>query len=443
MSDVNTATRVAGAAVGALERVLMNAAPDGSPLVDLLAGYFSERVLLIGAEGTILASLGRTEGMLGFGADERDGMHVAERVHPDDLPAALDLLTRARHAEGLEEAVVVRARHKDGSRRRLEVTVFSRVHDATLEAGVLRLRDVTDQPVAVDFSAGQSRFVSLAEALPVGVLSADTEDFLVFANDAAVGFLRVGFERLRGRGWLERIHPDHRGDVEATIAQARSSQRAARATFATAEPDEPCWLQILVVPLTEAGRYVGWVATLEDVTARLTAERELAHRATHDALTGLPNRWLVMDRLQQALAKCARRQEGVAVIFIDIDGLKGHNDANGHAVGDAILVDAAGRLGSNLRPSDTAARIGGDEFVVVSDVHSEREAHALGQQVRALLNYEMAYRAISLRVTASVGVAFTDDSTVTPGQLLGDADAAMYHRKSASPADVAARPARG
>jgi PAS domain S-box-containing protein len=84
-------------------------------MLDLLSEYFSVRVLLIGADGTIVSSLGRPRGMLGFGADERVGMHVAERVHPDDLPAVLDLLARARHAEGIEETVQVRARHKDGS----------------------------------------------------------------------------------------------------------------------------------------------------------------------------------------------------------------------------------------------------------------------------------------------------------------------------------------
>jgi diguanylate cyclase (GGDEF)-like protein/PAS domain S-box-containing protein len=294
----------------------------------------------------------------------------------------------------------------------------------------LRLRDVTDEPQAMDLASEQSRFVSLAEALPVGVLSADTEDFLVFANDAATGFLGVEFERLRGRGWIDRIHPDQRDDVQAAIAQARSRRHATRATFTVAAPSDPSFLQILVVPLTEAGRDLGWVATLEDVTARLTAERELAHRATHDPLTGLPNRWLLMDRLQQALAKCARRQGGVAVVFVDIDRLKAHNDAHGHAAGDAALIHAARRLSGNLRPSDTAARIGGDEFVVVSDVHDEREARDLARRLQTLLDDDLAHGQVTLHVTASVGVAFTDDPTVTPAQLLADADAAMYRHKS-------------
>ena len=119
------------------------------------------------------------------------------------------------------------------------------------------------------------------------------------------------------------------------------------------------------------------------------------------------------------------------MVFIDIDGLKGHNDAYGHAAGDAILVDAARRLAAALRPSDTAARIGGDEFVVVSDVVSESEGADLGQRIKSLLDYEVAFEARSLSVTASVGVAFTNDPTRTPGELLAGADAAMYRHKSA------------
>jgi len=402
---------------------------DGADLVELLAGYLSERVLLIGPDGTIVASLGRSAGMLGFAADERSGMHVAERVHPTDLPFVLDLLARARHSNALEETVVVRARHKDRSWRRLEVTVFSRVSDASLGAGVLRLRDVTEQSTAVDEVGEEARFVSLAEALPVGVLSGDAEDFLVFANDAALTALGSDFEQLRGRGWLSCIDPDHRDGLEMAIAQARARRRAEQTTFATAAPTEPAWLQILVVPLVEAGRYLGWVATLQDVTARLAAERDLAHRATHDALTGLPNRWLVVDRLQQALVKCEPGQHGVAVVFIDIDDLKAHNDLHGHAAGDALLVDVASRLRTCLRPAETGGRIGGDEFVVVCDVHDEQEAREIEQRIAAVLNYELHHGPVRLSVAASVGVAFADDATVTPAQLLTAADVAMYRQK--------------
>ena len=400
-------------------------------MVDVLSTYFSERVLLIGADGTIIDSLGRPRGMLGFSADERAGMHVAERVHPGDLPAVLDLLARARQSQVLEEVTTVRARHKDGSWRRLEVAVFSRVDDAIVGAAVLRLRDVRDQPARLDGT--EERFVSLAEALPIGVLSADVTDFLVFTNEAARSLLGAGFARLRGRGWLDQIHPNYHSAIADAITEARATGRRTGTTVATVDRAGSLWLQLLVVPLTSGDRYVGWVATLEDVTARLTAEREVAHRATHDALTGLPNRWLLMDRLQQALSRCARGRRGVTVVFIDIDGLKAHNDSYGHSAGDAILVDAARRIDRELRTGETAARFGGDEFVVVSDVNSECEDDELAQRLRNTLDYQLNHAATSLTVTACVGVAFTDDPNVTPDQVLAAADAVMYQHKPRDP----------
>lgn len=393
-------------------------------VANLLTAYLTERVLLVAFDGSVLASAGRSPGLLGFDEHERGGMHIAERVHPDDLPAVLELMARGRRTKVVGDAVVVRVRHKNDSWRMLEVSVFSRTADPSLAAGVLRIRDVSDR-VAPDLAADRSRFESLAEALPVGVLSGEPDNQLVFANEAALLSFGTDFAALRGTGWLDQICADDRADVEATIAQARTSRHTARVTFATAHPTEPSWLKMLVVPLSSDEDDVGWVATLDDITA----ERKLAHQATHDALTGLPNRWLLMDRLHQALAKCARHHDGVAVIFIDIDDLKAHNDGHGHAAGDAVLVDLAHRLASNLRPSDTAARLGGDEFVVVSDVRNHDEARQLADRIRDLLTVDVHHGTVRLSATASVGMAFTDDGSVSPTQLLAEADTDMYHHK--------------
>ena len=120
------------------------------------------------------------------------------------------------------------------------------------------------------------------------------------------------------------------------------------------------------------------------------------------------------------------------MVFIDIDGLKGHNDAHGHAAGDAILIDVARQLLSSVRPTDTAARIGGDEFVVVCDVHNEHEAREIEQRVTSILNYELHHGTTRLSVRASVGVAFTDDPAMTLPELFTAADAAMYHQKESA-----------
>ena len=355
-------------------------------------------------------------------------MHVAERVHPDDLPAVLDLLARARHAAGLEEAVVVRARHKDGSWRRLEVTVFSRTTIPPWTPVCCGCaRSTTSRQSSLRPRSASSR---LAEALPVGVLSADAEDFLVFTNDAALGLFKAGFDQLRGRGWLEQIHPDHRDAVKQAIVTARSTRRQTQTTLTTVN-DEPSWLQLLVVPLAKGDRYVGWVATVEDVTDRLSAERELAHRATHDPLTGLPNRWLVMDRLQQALARCVPGRAGVCRRIRRPRRSQSTQRAHGHAAGDAILVDAAHRIQRAFRAARYRRAIGGDEFVVVSERGDDCEGDDLAERLRNILDYEFTYAASSLRVTASVGLASSDDPTVTPEQLLAAADAVMYRHKFA------------
>jgi diguanylate cyclase (GGDEF)-like protein/PAS domain S-box-containing protein len=402
---------------------------DRPELLALLATYLEERVLLITADGTMLAALGPSPGLLGYGPEQR-GMHIAERVHPDDLPGVLQLLERARASAELEERIVVRARHKDGTWRRIEATVFSRVDDPALDAGVVRVRDVTEALDQQERTPEGSRFVSLAEALPIGVLSADAGDFVVMANDAALIALGSNFDGVRGQAWLERVVEADRARVEDAISNVRGTRRPVEVTAAVRRDDAVASLHLLLVPLSEEGRYVGWVATVEDVTRRLVAERELAHRATHDALTGLPNRWLLVDRLAQALAKLERREGGVAVLFIDVDGLKAHNDAYGHAVGDAVLREIAERLRRALRPSDTAARIGGDEFVVVCDVADAGEAEQLAERLRGALEHRYQHGDERLLVSASVGVTFTDDPEANPEQALAQADVAMYAAKA-------------
>lgn len=391
-----------------------------------LADHMNELVLLIDFDGTQVASLGPSPGLMGHERDALAGEHVAERVHPDDLPRVLELLQRGRDTPGLEEELVVRARHRDGSWRQLHVTGFSHVDNPLLRGGVVRLHDVTDVPVHLDASLERSRFVSLAEALPVGVLSADAHGFVVFANSAAQKMLSVGFDRLRGERWLDQVHERDELVVAQRVAAASRLRQPVRLTFATRHSDGHRWLQLVLVPQVDDGRYVGWVATVDDVTERLVAERQLAYRATHDALTGLPNRWLLADRVEQSLARIDRGGRGVAVVFVDLDGFKAYNDDYGHAGGDAVLADVAVRLRETLSATDTAARVGGDEFVALSEVADGHEAAELAACVESALSYEFAYQGRTMSVSASVGVTFSRDPHATPETLLGSADAAMY-----------------
>jgi diguanylate cyclase (GGDEF)-like protein len=167
--------------------------------------------------------------------------------------------------------------------------------------------------------------------------------------------------------------------------------------------------------------------------ARIT-RHELEHRATHDHLTGLPNRALLFDRLEHALDSAARYRRGVAVLFVDVDRFKSINDTLGHAIGDVTLVEVARRLRGTLRDSDTLARLAGDEFVVICE-NLDRSAgeilrwlRGLGRRIQRELQWDTGAADVSLLVTVSIGAAVTLHRS-TAKELLAEADQAMYRAK--------------
>ena len=154
----------------------------------------------------------------------------------------------------------------------------------------------------------------------------------------------------------------------------------------------------------------------------------LTHRALHDGLTGLPNRELFEDRLEQALARARRRTVPLAVLFVDLDGFKQVNDVHGHEAGDAVLVEAGRRLRTLVRTADTVSRYGGDEFTILAEeVGDEEAALHLGERVAAELGRPYPG---GLEIAASVGIAFTaNPAATTPDGLIRRADHAMYRSK--------------
>jgi diguanylate cyclase (GGDEF)-like protein len=168
-----------------------------------------------------------------------------------------------------------------------------------------------------------------------------------------------------------------------------------------------------------------------DVTAERRAVEELRRTALHDPLTGLPNRMLLSDRLDLAVARRRRHPESlITMMFIDVDRLKCINDRAGHAVGDAVLVEVAARLRSAVRETDTVARVSGDEFVILCDAASQAEAAAIGQRVKAAFYEDVVVGSDSFRVTVSIGIATSPPGD--PDELLRNADAAMYVVKEQS-----------
>jgi diguanylate cyclase (GGDEF)-like protein/PAS domain S-box-containing protein len=171
-------------------------------------------------------------------------------------------------------------------------------------------------------------------------------------------------------------------------------------------------------------------AFAHDISARKAAEQDLAHRALHDALTGLPNRTLVLDRLQQCLARREESNLGVAVFFIDLDHFKRINDSFGHDAGDQVLITVAQRLQRVMRPVDTVARLAGDEFVMVCpDVASYRDATFIAERLIRELAPTVHVKDDHVFVTASIGIAMAEPGCDAE-KLIGSADIAMYEAKT-------------
>jgi diguanylate cyclase (GGDEF)-like protein len=181
------------------------------------------------------------------------------------------------------------------------------------------------------------------------------------------------------------------------------------------------------------------VALLAETNARLVetaARREaevanLRHFAYHDELTGLPNRALLLDRLQQALVRAERQQTRLALLFLDLDGFKAINDRLGHAAGDKLLQRVAERLLSCIRGGDTACRYGGDEFVLLlPEVDDEQHAFEVAQKIHARLGRSYQVDDRSILVTASIGVSVYPVDGVSRSDLINQADCAMYRAKT-------------
>jgi diguanylate cyclase (GGDEF)-like protein len=191
----------------------------------------------------------------------------------------------------------------------------------------------------------------------------------------------------------------------------------------------------------ELQRALGRQASQTLVRVRL--QRQLSHLATHDQLTGLANRQLLQQSMEEAIAEAERMGEPLSLVFLDIDGFKSVNDRLGHAAGDTVLRDLAERLRTAIRADDILGRMGGDEFVVICPHADARAAASIAERLRLFSGQDIEAGAVPLSVSASIGVATyrpDADARPTAEELLGRADAAMYESKSSGKNNVSHEP---
>jgi diguanylate cyclase (GGDEF)-like protein/PAS domain S-box-containing protein len=280
----------------------------------------------------------------------------------------------------------------------------------------------------------EQRFRDFAEAAGEYVWELDAEGRFTYVSRRVESVLGYAPEDLYGRTLFHFMPPGEserlRGWYGETVA-ARTSFRNVEHR-ALARSGSQVWLSLSGVPLTDqAGHLTGWRGTALDVSERKRAEARIADLATRDPLTGLPNRLLLADRLAQAITAAQREGVMLAVMFIDLDHFKAVNDTLGHEVGDQLLKEVAGRIGSVLRKGDTLARLGGDEFVVVLErLKRAEDAAAVAQKIIAGVAQDVLLAGQTVRTAASVGVAIYPGDGLDPSTLMRHADTAMYVAKS-------------
>jgi diguanylate cyclase (GGDEF)-like protein/PAS domain S-box-containing protein len=324
---------------------------------------------------------------------------------------------------------------KDGTRLIVENSVFPLLNEKGEVVGFRGIgRDVTER-VQMQEALRQSeeRYRTILAEIEEGYYEVDLAGNIKFVNKAACRQFGYSEEELIGSNYQTYVlKEDIKPVYKAWNKVYRTGEPLKSYPFATVRKDGT---QIFVENSVSAirdkrGKIIGFRAVSRDVTQRKQFEQKLADMATHDSLTGLPNRTLLSDRLTMGLAFSRRSGNNLAVLMLDLDRFKVINDTLGHDVGDQLLKAVAERLQSVTRKSDTIARIGGDEFVLVlPQITSSGNAAMLAQRVLDVLREPFIFDGHRLTVTTSIGIAVYPDDGREIHILLKNADLAMYRAK--------------
>jgi diguanylate cyclase (GGDEF)-like protein/PAS domain S-box-containing protein len=255
---------------------------------------------------------------------------------------------------------------------------------------------------------------------------------VVYTNPAFTQMFGFTAEEVSGGNLRDFIVPETRQHENAMLQKMLTEQgRICVETVRLTKSSELVDVSMQIAPLMVNGAASGHVLTYRDIGERKQAEAKLQHDAMHDVLTGLPNRALFHDRLQLALSRRTRRRDqGCGVLFLDLDDFKKINDTLGHAAGDVLLIAVAQRLRATLRPQDTAARFGGDEFgILVENIVSPSDVETIAQRIISELDRPFDVMGRRVRAVASVGAAMAGQEHDSPELLIRDADFAMYRAK--------------
>jgi len=399
---------------------------------DILAlfEHSTDIVTILEADGTWRATNAAGERVLGWPAGHDPGDRgFLTYVHEDDrhLVAGTfaDVLSGVRDPEA---PVVLRVQAADGTWRHLETWARDLRDDPVVAGVVITSRDVTEQVVAQERVQLLSRVLEASQEI---VTLCDPTGRVLYANAIArreygVKEGDMPLETMKG------VFPSEEEQLESDVLPTlrRDGVWSGEMMLKNRAGDDVPVAVTLQVHRVQGGDTEIISTIAHDISELKSTQSQLEHQATHDPLTGLPNRPLFQELGEQALARSDRYGTTVAVLFLDLDRFKPVNDSFGHSAGDELLVQIAARLRTSVRRGDVVARFGGDEFVVLCEHPAgQSEMHELARRLIDALSEPVEISGTTASVGASIGIAIGGGGRVTIDTLIRDADAALYQAK--------------
>lgn len=402
-----------------------------------LVQHASEFVLIYSADSRIAYASPAVGRFVGGDASRLVGTDQSDLLHPDDRDRFVAGLRGLAESGGRTGSFLARLRRHDGEYRSLEVVATNLLDNPSVAGVVVNARDVTDRLQAEGaLRESEERFRSAFEFAPIGMALAEQSGRIVRCNEALAHMLGRSAADITGLTIRDITHPDDWADNDDRIhrlyaGELRGYQLEKRYLHADGHP---IWVSVSVSAVRDANGVTQYmIGQIEDITERKAIGERLVHQAIHDPLTGLPNRLLFMDRLRDLMGRTHRRRHRVAVLFVDLDHFKVINDSLGHEAGDQLLLAVGHRLRRMLRPTDTVARFGGDEFTILCpDVDDPESVTRLAERVLEEIARPVWLVDGEVFATASIGIACSmqrPDAPESPETLVRDADAAMYRAK--------------